>query len=88
MTQNGKRKNIDQDLAILSIQKDIEFILHEIKDIKENHLHTINEEIKNLTTKLEAQKEQLDRRPTWMITFIISLCMALIAFILGNVIIR
>ena len=75
MTQNGKRKNTDQDLAILSIQKDIEFILHEITDIKENHLHAINEEIKGLTVKLEAQKEELDKqreetlkRPTWLIT--------------------
>ena len=80
----GKDKNNKQDLAILSISKDIEFIKCEITDIKTNHLHSINGEIRELNKEISNLKDELNRRPTWFITFIISLCMALIAFILGN----
>ena len=80
----SKNHNTKQDLAILAIQKDIEFIKCEMVDIKTNHLHNINDEIKTLNKEIGNLKDKLNRRPTWFITFIISLCMALIAFILGN----
>jgi len=87
---NGKNngKNSLQDICIVKIQKDIEFILKEIKEIKENHLKGINEEIKNLKTKIEALKEELGARPSWLMTFLVSFCLMLISFIIGYFIVK
>jgi CMP-2-keto-3-deoxyoctulosonic acid synthetase len=73
-----------QDLSILAIQKDIEFIKCEIVDIKTNHLHEIKEETKTLQSEIQCLKDELNKRPTWGITMLISVCLALMSFILGN----
>ena len=80
--ENGK--NTQQDLSIVRIQKDIEFILKEITDIKTNHLHAINEEIKCLNSEIRKLKDELNSRPTWFLTFLVSLCIGLISFVLAN----
>jgi hypothetical protein len=74
--KNGKKNN-SQDLAILAIQKDIEYIKLAIDDIKNNHLKALNDEITDI-------KKQLSSRPTWAITFLTSLCLAMLIFILTN----
>ena len=83
MKTNGKKDSL-QDMAIITIQKDVEFIKCDIAEIKNNHLHGIVEEIKGLHTEIEALKQELNARPTWTITFLASLCMALIIFVLTN----
>jgi hypothetical protein len=73
-----------QDLAILAICKDIEFIKCEITDIKTNHLHELKESTKSLDNEIQALKDELNKRPTWGITMLISITLALMSFILGN----
>ena len=70
---NGNKK---QDICIAQIQKDVQRIFDELKEIKENHLHAINEEIKEL-------KREVNSRPTWLMSAVISLCLMLLSFIIG-----
>lgn len=84
----ANQKNTTQDLAILAIQKDIEFIKCELTEIKQNHLHEINEDIKGLNVKIVALKEELDKRPTWSITMLVSVTVGLISFIIANFFVR
>jgi len=77
-----------QDLAILSIQKDVEFIKVQLIEIKQNHLHEINEEIKGLKEEIEAIKKELQARPTWAVTLLCAITVGLISFIIGNFFVR
>ena len=68
MPENNQR-NLQQDLAIAKICKDIEFIKGEITNIKNNHLAKIY-------TKLDNQK-------SWLIGILGSLIILLIGTILN-----
>ena len=74
-TENNNQQNI----KLATIQKDIDWIKIELKEIKENHLGSIY-------SKLTCLERKVNSRPTWLITAIVSglvsICVALIVFIL------
>jgi len=72
MPKNNQR-NLQQDIAIAKIQKDIEFIKREISNIKDNHLAKIY-------SRMESQK-------TLLISTLITVILLLLGTIL-NLIIR
>ena len=72
MPKNNQR-NLQQDIAIAKIQKDIEFIKGEISNIKDNHLAKIY-------FRMESQK-------TLLISTLITVILLLLGTIL-NLIIR
>ncbi len=83
---NGQ--NAKQNIDIAEIKKDIQRIFEVLKEIKENHLHDINEEIKCLNLEIKNLKQDIVSRPTWFMTSIISLCLMLISFIVGFFVIK
>jgi len=68
MPKNNQR-NLQQDIAIAKIQKDIEFIKGEISNIKDNHLAKIY-------SRMESQK-------TLLISTLITVILLLIGTILN-----
>ncbi|KKM89776.1 hypothetical protein LCGC14_1245290 [marine sediment metagenome] len=50
-----------------------------LKDIKDNHLHSIYDKIDNINTKLSVN------RPTWTITVIITFLVSLVLLLLREV---
>jgi hypothetical protein len=80
---NGERireqvRNTKQDVDIASILIDIGWIKAKISNIEDNHLVCIN-------NRLEKIEEKLNERPTWLMTGIISLCLALLMFIISYI---
>lgn len=74
MPKNNE-KNSKQDVEIAVIKTEVSFIKKEISDIKNNHLNSIYNSLNEI-------KDDLSRRPTWLITGVVSLLAALIAYLL------
>jgi len=88
MPEENNGQNAKQNLDIAEIKKDIEFIKVQLIEIKQNHLHEINEEIKGLKEEIEAIKKELQARPTWAVTMLCAITVGLISFIIGNFFVR
>jgi len=57
--------------------KEIQSDIHEIKNRLDNHINKIYD-------KIDRIEDVLNKRPGWLITGLVSLLIALIAFILGK----
>ena len=74
MTKNNDR-NREQDFIMKENQTNIKWLILEVKDIKDNHLSAIYKTLTEI-------KEDLTKRPTWLITGVVSVCIGLIVYLL------
>jgi len=65
------KNNNQQNIKLATIQKDIDWIKIELKEIKENHLNSIY-------TKLDCLSKKVNSRPTWLLSLVISSLLALL----------
>lgn len=65
-----KEQNNQQNIAIARIQKDIDWIIVELKNIRDNHLNSIY-------SKLSCLDKKVNSRPTWFVSMGISSLFAL-----------
>jgi len=68
-------QNNQQNIKLATIQTDVKWLMKEIEDIKSNHLTSIYK-------KLECLEKKLNTRPTWLISGMLTLLVALIVFLL------
>lgn len=71
--ENNNKQNID----IAQIQKDVEYIKVDLAEIKTNHL-------KHIYDKIDIIEATLNARPTWTITMLVSVCLALFTFFIAH----
>jgi len=75
---SGKNnKNHKQDLQITEIQTNMNWVLDELKDIKSNHLTSIYNTLGEI-------KNDLSRRPTWLITGVFSALVGLAIYLITS----
>ena len=80
---NGKNgKNAKQDLTIVSIQKDIEWLIGEMKDIKRQVMNDIPHSIKALEKRMNELQLAHSRQFVGLLISIIGLLIATIVNIL------
>ena len=75
MAKKSNNHNREQDIAIAKLSTDLKWVKRELTDIKENHLTSIYKEIR-------AIKEQLNKRPSWVFTALVSILTALVVYVL------
>ena len=73
-------RNTKQDVDIASILVDIGWIKSQIGEIKDNHL-------KSIYCRLECIERKLNERPTWLMAGLVSLCIALLMFIITSILV-
>ena len=86
MPKNGK--NTKQDVQIAEMRKDVTNFCSQMIELKAVFQDFKQNEFQHLSNKVEVIGNSLKDRPTWsvsiIITFLSSLCLGLIVYILTN----
>jgi uncharacterized coiled-coil protein SlyX len=77
------KQNIKTENRITTLEEWRKACECDIKEIKETITNHIPTSIKELDTKIDGIKEELNKRPSWFITALVSLLLMLVGTLLG-----